>query len=364
MVRFILCFSFAVLSSGCSFSSTASTLETAVKSGDPGAITRAFHDAIYERFADMTESLPAVRRFLDDPNPLVRVLAAETLYTAGDHSGYSALIALVRAAEPRMDGEQDLRTRAGNILAKFRERQAAAEVFDLYRRTKGSSLLGSSVDLGATDALTVVTQHGYVQSHYSIERYARLCPPEFIPKLVTTFSAATEPRVKNAAAYALARLTGEQSYVEHLAHAAQPAIDAKPRSGEFIYNESSKALMYLGSIHSPRAREVLEGALHSSNGVAVQCAAVNLLFNQPGESPNARQIVLRQLAGVPLVFDSWENTFQVATRLDNPEIRAAGEAFDRRSSVRSWHLWSVTRKSWPIYNWIDNYVQDFRGNGG
>jgi HEAT repeat protein len=312
----------------------------------------------------MDEALPAVRGFLDDPSPFVRVRAAETLYTAGDRSGYSALLALVKSPEPQMSGDQDLRIKAGTILAKFRERQAAADVFDLYRRTKGGGLLEASVSLGATDALTVMAQYGYVQNEYSLERYARLCPPEFLPKLVTTFSTATEPAMKNAAAYALARLTGEQSYIEHLAHAAQTAIDAKPRSGEFSYTDSSKALKYLGSIHSPRAREVLEHALDSANGVAVHYAVVNLLFNQPGKSPKARQIVLRQLEGVPLVLDSWERTFQMAAQLDDPKVWAAAEAFDRRSGDRSWHYWGVERKNWPIYNWIDDYVEDFRSNGG
>jgi HEAT repeat protein len=311
----------------------------------------------------MDEALPAVRRFLKDPNPFVRVRAAETLYTAGDRSGYSTLIELVRSAQPQMDGNDDLRFKAGAILAKFRERTAASDVVDLYRRTKGGGLLEASVMLGATDALTVMTQYGYVQNEFSIEGYARLCPPEFLPKLVATFSTAKKPAIKNAAAYALARLTGEPRYVEYLAQAAQPAIDAKPGSGEFSYDDSSKALKYLGSIQSPRAREVLEHALDSANGVAVQYAVVNLLFNQPGGSPKARQVVLRQLDGVPLILDSWERTFRMAARLDDPEIRAAAEAFDRRSGNQSWRYWGVERKDWPIDNWIDDYVEYFRGNG-
>jgi HEAT repeat protein len=363
MIRALICVWLAMLSAGCSLPSTADSIQAAVQSNDAGAITRAFHEAIYDRSAKMDEALPAVRRFLKDPSPFVRVRAAETLYTAGDRSGYSALIDLVRSAQPQMDGDYDLRFKAGTILAKFRETQAAADVFDLYRRTNGGGLLEASVKLGATDAVTVMAKYGYVQNEFSIERYARLCPPEFLPKLVATFSTATEPAMRTAVAYALVRLTGEQSYVEYLAQAAQPAIDAKPHSGAFSYDDSSKALKYLGSIRGQRAREVLERALDSANGVAIHYAVVNLLFNQPGGSAKARLIVLRQLDGVPLILDSWERTFQIAATLNDPEIRAAAEAFDRRTGDRSWHYWGVERKNWPIYNWIDDYVEDFRGNG-
>ena len=97
MIQLLSCLLFATLISGCSPSPSTNNIEAAVRSHDAGAITRAFHDAIYDRSADMEAVLPAVRRFLDDPSPLVRIRAAEALYTAGDRSGYSALTALPQA---------------------------------------------------------------------------------------------------------------------------------------------------------------------------------------------------------------------------------------------------------------------------
>ena len=38
------------------------------------------------------------------------------------------------------------------------------------------------------------------------------------------------------------------------------------------------------------------------------------------------------------------------------EVRGAGEVFDQRSGDRSWKIYSVERRQWPIYNWIDDYV--------
>lgn len=349
-----------LLTAGCSKVPTAKELTKAVASHDDGAIVRAFHDAIYDRFSTMSEALPAIRAQLNNSDPFARLQAAKALYTAGDHAGFATLLELVNSQSPITHNEADLRIEAGLVLAKFREKQAATAVFDLYVRTSGGGLFEASATLGAKDTLSIMRKHGYVQSEYAVVRYASLCPPEFIPKIAETFLTGSTPALKNAAAYALARLTGERVYIEYLAHAAQPAIDAKPQVG-LSYDDSSKALRYLGSIQQPLAREVLDHALESANPVAVQYAVVNLLFNQPGGSEKARALVLHQFRGVPLRFESWEAVLQIAAKLDDPDVRKAGEAFDQRTSERSWHRYGVERKDWPIYNWIDDEVVDFQG---
>ena len=91
--------------------------------------------------------------------------------------------------------------------------------------------------------------------------------------------------------------------------------------------------------------------------LAVIClyTPVNLLFNQPGGSEKAKQVVLRELRGEQRKLGT-ELLLNVASKLDDPEVRAAGEAFDQRSGDRSWKLYAVVRRQWPIYNWIDDYV--------
>jgi hypothetical protein len=50
----------------------------------------------------------------------------------------------------------------------------------------------------------------------------------------------------------------------------------------------------------------------------------------------------------------------VASSFDDPEIEAAGRAFDR-GSEDEWRRTTVERRKWPIYNWIDDYVVRLNG---
>ena len=357
----VLCqIQFAILATGCSPFSIVDSLATAVQSNDAGEITRAFHGAIYDRFRDMDEALPAVRQYLDHPSPFVRVRAAETLYTAGDRSGYAVLIALVQSPESQMDGQQDLRVKAASVLAKHRETKAIREIRQLYSRTSAGELLSFLATLHAR--ASEAKRFLFIASSRAIENYAQTGATEFVPQLVTTFDTPASQELKNAAAYALARLTGEQRYVAHLSEAAQPCIDSKPRAGQLSFNDSTKALRYLGSIDHPTAREVLDRALSSGNQVAIRYGVVNLLFNQPGEHSRAVDVVLNEInhgrtdLGVDL-------TFHIAAALKDPEVRAAAAEYDRRTGNRFWREYGIRRKGWPIYNWIDDYVEDLRGNG-
>jgi len=328
-------------------------LRKAVASKDHGEIVRAFHQAIYGRSQKMGEALPVVKGFLTDADPFVRLTAARTLYTAGDRSGFETLSALVVAKEVIPDGKQDLRVEAARVLAKFRETEAATVIGELYSQTKTGGLLTALATLG--QRASEASSWPFVNSDLAITNYGKSGASEFVAPLRATFASSTDPEIKNASAWTLARLTGEQAYLEFLTQAAQPAINANPKIGQLSFDDSSKALRYLGSLQSPVARAVLERALDSNNPVAVQYAVVNLLFNQPDGSEKAKQVVLREMRGEQHKLGA-ELMLNVASQLDDPEIRAAGEAFEQRSSDKSWQIYSVERRHWPIYNWIDGYV--------
>jgi hypothetical protein len=177
--------------------------------------------------------------------------------------------------------------------------------------------------------------------------------------MVSTFETTDDRELKTATAWALAR-AGRQDYVSYLAEAAQVAVDAMPHSAG-ASNANSYAVRDLGSLRNPVATQILEKALESKNNAAVEYAVVNLLFNQPGKSEKARQAVLRQLRGgeqkLPL-----DLLLQVASKWDDPEIRAGGEEFDRRSGDGLWKYWGIERRKWSIYNWIDDYVTSYEGS--
>jgi hypothetical protein len=85
-------------------------------------------------------------------------------------------------------------------------------------------------------------------------------------------------------------------------------------------------------------------------------AVVNLLFNQGG-SERAKQFLIEQLH-----FPIRDNklledfAFQVASKVHDPDVQAAGAGYDAASTGRTWYSYAVNEKEWPIYNWIDDYV--------
>jgi HEAT repeat protein len=249
------------------------------------------------------------------------------------------------------DGEQDVRVEAAQTLAKFREAEAVDRIVALYSQSKNKEVLRPLVTFGVR--VPEAKAFPFVSSSLAISNYAKLGAAEFIPKIEATFQQSRNPEVKNAAAWALARF-GHPEHADYLVQAAEVAISAPATRGE-TWDDNSDALRYLGSLQSPVARAVLERALHSDNPVAVEYAVVNLLFNQPGGSEEAKQVVVRELRGEQRKME-YELLFNVASKLDDPEVRAAGEAFDQRSGDHSWQLYSRERRAWPIYNWIDGYV--------
>ena len=332
----------------------ATQLQDAIQTKEDAVIHRTFQDVIYSPLARMNEVIPAIKTYLDSSEPYVRYSAAEALLQAGDHSGVETLLQMVQSDEPIRQGKRDLRISAAHLLAKYGVTFTESAIFDLYQRTSGSGLLSSLSQLRSTSVLDVFKKNGYHENMHSIERYGIAGNKAFGMQMETTFEQSNDPATKNAAAWALARMTKKDQYVDFLIKSARPAIERK-KTGSLSYDDTTKALKYLGSIQSPQAVRVLESALESQNPVAVQYATVNLLFNQPGGSEKAEQVVLRELQNSPLILGG-TLTMQIASKLDNPQIRAAAESFAKRTGSDSWGYWGVERADWPIQNWIYDYV--------
>jgi HEAT repeat protein len=328
----------------------AKQLQDALITKDSAVIRRAFQDAIYSPSAQMRDAIPAIKPYLNSPEPYVRYLAAETLLRVGDQSGVDVLLAIVRSNEPVAQRDKDLRIAAATTLAAFNVSAASEGIRDLYSRTKEGELLNSLSSLGVQ--AREATSWNYVSSIPAIENYAKEGSVRFAPQIATTFEQTTNATTKNAAAWALAKMTGKAQYVNHLIDAARPAIESADRSS---YNASTEALRYLGSIQSPQALEVLEKALDSQNPVAVQYATVNLLFNQPGGSQKAEQLVIREFETSPKMLGT-DLAMQIASKSDNPQVRAAAQTFATRTGSDRWRYWGVERSNWPIENWVYDYV--------
>jgi hypothetical protein len=91
----------------------------------------------------------------------------------------------------------------------------------------------------------------------------------------------------------------------------------------------------------------------------VQCAIVNLLYNQGG-SEKAKG-VLAEALNLKRMNLPWDWVWQVAAQFkDDPQIKAAGARFAQTDVTESWQLWTCDRQNWPIYNWIDGCVLKLR----
>lgn len=330
----------------------AQQLQEAVKSGGHAEIARAFHEAIYDSFSKRSEAISAIEPFLADSDPFVRYSAGQALLTVGDLDGVPALLKLVQANSTIDEEGMDLRVQAAELLGQYRVADSAADIAKLYSETKNGDLLSALSKLGV--AAAEEKSFPFAGGDPAISEYAMIGETRFLPKMQSLFASTTNPELKNATAWSLAKLTGDQTYITYLAQAAQAAIDARPK-GEMRSDPSSHALRDLGSIESPVAVNTLQQALQSQNPVAVQYAVVNLIFNQSTNLEAATQVVLRELDGSQHMLGT-DLMLNIAIKLDDPRIAAAGKAFDQRSGDNSWRLYSTQRRQWPIFNWIDSYV--------
>ena len=341
----------------------AERLRHAVLSRDHGEIIRAFHEAIYGRLQKMNEVLPIVKTYLADPGPFVRLTAARTLYTAGDRSGFETLLTLVMANEPILENEQDLRVEAARIFRQFHEVKAWPAIQALYQQTNNSTLLNAVVRLARENTPPELIDDLFKQKEavFGVFNLVLAQSPEAGTLAKEMF---LNPRVpsnykeeaKNAAAWALIQIEKGEPYYSHLEQQAEKAVaKIQPQGPEVDTNQYKKAFRYFASVRHPDVAAFLENALDSSSNEIVQIAVVNLLFNQRAGSEKAKQVVLRELRGEQNKLGV-ELMMNIASQLDDREIRAAGKAFEQRSSDNSWQIYSVERRQWPIYNWIDDYV--------
>lgn len=339
-------------------------LGDAVASRDKGKILRAFHEAIYSsNIWKMNEAIPALKTFLNNPDPFVRYSAGEALLTVGDQSGYPALLALVQASDPIEGIGQDVRIQAAQTLAKFRKAEAAQAIYDLYQETNAGGLIEALTTLEASQVKPLIGVRGFFAESASMKYYVLNGVQKFIPQMTSAFQESPKPEVKVAAAWALATMTNNQNAFDYLVQTAQPAINAQagaaglPAKGgnREAFAAGYDALKYLGSIQTPQSKQTLETALDSQIPTVVQVATVNLIFNQGG-SEKANRVVAQALSDGTKNMLGVDLALNLAAQINDPQVQVAGQKFAQQEGTGLWQLYTVERKDWPIYNWIDNYV--------
>jgi hypothetical protein len=342
------------------------SLAAAVSSRDQGEILRAFHGAVYSQNSRMADSIPILKSYLGDPDPFVRLNAAQGLTIMGDASGEETLIALVKESAPLAGIGKDVRVSAAETLAQFRIHAATPAIQGLYARTKNAELLSFLSTLGA-ESLDEDT-YPYVVSPGTLIEYGETRETRFLPQIASTFHNSKKKDLRVSAAWALATMTGDQEAVNYLLNAAQEiasdtvVLDGSDKALD-LYTADEQALKCVGTIRNPAAKRVLELALGSHTQIGITIAIINLVLNQGG-SDRATQMVVDQLEerGSSKKWLPWDLVFNLAAQMpDNPQVQKAGRDFAKLSQDGSWQLYGVERKGWPIYNWADGYMIEWVG---
>ncbi len=329
-------------------------LRRVIDTHDYSEIRQAFIRLYWSRLWKMNEIIPTLKGFLSDPDPFVRYLAGETLLKVGDQSGSSTLLALVQSPNPVIEDGQDIRIQAANTLAQFRQTDASQAIYALYQQTKNGELVAALQKLIPDQVGTLITLKDYYNDPLAIQDYGLENKQQFLPQITSTFQNSSKPDVKAAAAWALATMTGDQNAINYLVQTAQAGLSGSSQSGTV---DEKAIITYLGTIQTPAAKQTLEAALDSndSDPSVVRIAAVNLIFNQGG-SGKVNQMVASELTG-SLNSLGTDLALNLANQLiSDSSIQTAGEKYSQTDVTGNWQTYTVERKNWPIYNWIDNYV--------
>ena len=328
-------------------------LQKAIDTGDKSKILQAFTRLYWSRLWPMSEVIPTLKGFLNNQDPFVRYLAAETLFKVGDQSGYSTLLALVQSSDPIEGIGQDVRIQAAEDLAQFGQTDATQAIYNLYQQTNSGDLIRALTTLQASEAASIVQSKGFFAVPSAMHYYGQAGVQQFVPQITSTFYNTQQPDLKVAAAWALATLTGDQNAISYLVQEAQAGLNNPSQVNDLT---ERSAIEYLGTIQTPAAKQTLESALSSSDPTIVQTAIVNLIYNQGG-SDKAVQIIANQLDNPTQATLPWDFTLNVAAQLtSNPTIQSAGQVFSKTDATGQWQTYTVERQSWPVSNWIGGYV--------
>jgi len=337
-------------------------MDSAVSSGNHADISRAFHAATYNKRSGLSSTRKNLKRYLEHTDPVVRFYAAKNLYVLGDASGYDALIGILQSGDDVALHKRDLRLWVIDLFRQYREKRATPDIYRFFTKTKSIDAFEALLRLeGKSAPVDPLSAYPDAQTYPSTTVFSlALKNPLLATELASaTFEAPKCPDIyaeesRQIAAWALLRAGAGEPYFSYLRDQAEKAISGdRPPAGKDS-NQYRKAFGYLASVNGSPVMEVLVRALESSDHRVVQLALVNLIFNH-NDLLAARPRLISELKQRMINLGS-EFTLQLVAALDDPELQRAANEFSKLDSSGQWRMWSVARKGWPIYNWIDDYV--------
>lgn len=312
----------------------------------------------------MSEAIPALKSFLNNTDPWVRLQAAEDLYIAGNNSGFQPLVNLMQADQPIRDYDgSDIRVHAAEVLGKYREKGAVNALIDYSRKpgndwviTRLARMKGVSLPDDLVQKIKLSNNSIYLM--YNL----MLVNPQLAKDLAQSeFEKAKDGTgTKLHAAWVMLKAGEKDPYYSYLMGYAQVAIAGKIPPSASASDAYEFSLKILASFKDPEIKAMLENALNSKTTEIVEIALVNLFFNQGG-SDKARQYLLSQFGGPTNLLVDSDFLMQLAAVINDPQINAAAASVVQRTESSRWAYFS-DRKNWSVYTWIDDYVVDLNGS--
>jgi hypothetical protein len=339
-------------------------IHTAIASGDMGAVSRAFNMAAYSRGFKNSELQEAFKVFLNNANTQVRLLASKYLYLTGDNTGKNTLIGIMQSPKPSLVDGVDQRLLAAQLLTQYREDSVLSALVEFYEKCKTPGLLHDILMMSQGQVpASIYNEQSRSSDPYGLFALSLSNPQLATEKAKTAFnspkvSGIYKASIINTAAWVMAANGTMDPYLAHLIAQSEKAIRQEIPSG-YDTNVYREALKYLGSVDSPQVREVLQAGLQSESAEVVQYSAINLLFNQSGGYESVKQRLLHELnpSNVKDFKLGEELKWHLVTVLSNDlDVSRAAQAYSKQTQLFDWEYNVVERKSWPIYNWVDNYV--------
>ena len=338
-------------------------LEREVGSGDSGRMLRALNHFLYQELLQREEIVAGLVLYLRHDSPEVRLNAASGLLMVDDDSGVEVLREMVRSPEPisakGADAEfrkavpdapesffgADLRRKAARLLTRYRRAEAAEDIVG-FAELMGGLAGPSMAKLGRIDLVEEKIREETKFTWGSASAMLNVAlrgANQFRPQLEEAFEYSRTPfSHRTAAAWSLARLTGDSEYIDYLV--------------ENIGGRDKRVAKYLGSLHTPEATEALVEALDSSSSMTKDYALVNLLFNRAKPHPQAVAKLFEYFENPKGRKFGWSIISQTSSLLDNPELNEVIRRSWRDSNLKAWE----TRRNWSPYAWLDDYVLELK----
>lgn len=337
-------------------------LNEAIASKDRRAITQAFSDLIYSGNWSREQMLTVLKDALKSKDPWLSVLAAERLYIIGDQTGRVELVKLMQSSDAITEtspayasGNYDLRVKAAEIVAKFRDHEAAQSVLMLYKQTNNRALLDELVKVGAPEAVQLLKAvSGNQPSSELMELYGL---SKATGEASLFGSVQGDESIDLATRLAAAWANAEVSNDECSAKFVRDFVESQITNLTVDLALARKAVQYLGTLNDTASISLLERiAKQSGNTDLVRVAAVNLVLNHSGQSSAGTELVIEELTSKPTKLGI-DLAVKIAAASTDPRLTQAGQSFDARREVeRIWKQQGADRVHWSYWGWADDYV--------